>query len=258
MLFVYFNGVEGEMMAVEFTNTADQKIDFGDLVGVRDLQEKIISIDFRLDSWDAVSPTDLVSKASAPSFDGWNINIGGVSHRIQFAYSTDVNVGFWVTDNDSIALDEHYNVAIYFDNSSLSNNPLIYINGISVNVSELAAPAGTAFESDAGQTLKIGSVTYLKKSIDGEIAAVSIYDASNISDIDGLMTNLGLSNLVFPTYAGLVFAPQLYGAAGARDGDTLTSANKILDRVSGALGTPAGSPTFRASNLLSIGADDFR
>ena len=59
---------------------------------------------------------------------------------------------------------------------------------------------------------------------------------------------------MIPSYKGLIFAPALYGAAGATvDGDTLSGTDYIYDHISGAQGTPAGSPVFRADNYLTIG-----
>jgi hypothetical protein len=60
------------------------------------------------------------------------------------------------------------------------------------------------------------------------------------------------SRLAIPNYNGLVFAPDLRGAAGGVvDGATLAAGNVIRDHISGASGVPNGSPVLVADNYLN-------
>jgi hypothetical protein len=60
------------------------------------------------------------------------------------------------------------------------------------------------------------------------------------------------SRLAIPNYNGLVFAPDLQGAAGGvADGSTLAAGNVVRDHISGVSGVPTGSPVLRADNYLN-------
>ncbi len=77
--------------------------------------------------------------------------------------------GSWRTGH-VIPVGEYTFITATYNRDSISNDAVIYINGISTTVSELITPAGTA-ESDAGDRLTIGKnawsdVTYFEGKID--------------------------------------------------------------------------------------------
>jgi len=66
-------------------------------------------------------------------------------------------------------------VGVTFNKDALANDPLIYINGISVNVTETSTPTGTAFANDAAETLTIGNTSSQTETFDGFIDDASVY-----------------------------------------------------------------------------------
>lgn len=140
-------------------------------------------------------------------------------------------------------------LCITYDDSSVSNDPTIYINGSSVTVVESTTPSGTLNSNtywSLGDKPAAGAIV----SIVGEMLSFCVYNrilsAAEIADAYN-------SRLAIPTYRGLVFAPNLAGAAGGvGDGSALSSTNYIIDPISGAQGTPSGSPVLRAETYLTL------
>lgn len=155
--------------------------------------------------------------------------------------------GAWDTSS-TLSSSTLYFAAATFDFGSVSNSPTIYINGSSVSVSATVTPAATGTRPSDGNVTS--SVVTANRGIIGTIYNTLVYNrilsASEVADAYA-------SKLAIPTYRGLVFAPNLMGAAGgAVDGSTLGSTNYITDIVSSARGTPSGSPVLRADTYLTI------
>jgi hypothetical protein len=140
-------------------------------------------------------------------------------------------------------------LAITYDASLTTNDPIFYLNGASVSISEIATPVGT-IKTNTYWTIGDKPAGGAVISIDGYILAFCGYNrilsASEIA-------NAYNSRLAIPTMQGLVFATKLIGAAGLQvfDGATLTSSNTMADHISGALGTPSGSPVGRGDTYLN-------
>lgn len=155
------------------------------------------------------------------------------------------NPGLWTTTTDPAPVNTNIFCAATYDNSSLSNDPIIYVNGASQSISESSAPLtnGTLPTSNYISLSSTGT-----NAFDGTIHSLLLYNrilsAAEIADAYA-------SKLAIPTYKGLVFAPNLMGASGGVvDGATLGTSNKIVDFVSGSIGTPSGSPVLRSETHL--------
>jgi len=83
--------------------------------------------------------------------------------------------GEWRTTNNEININEWSHVALVYNSSSSSNDPTIYINGVSVSVQEIVTPNGTR-TSDAGDDLYIGNTVNANRTFDGFIDEVRIYN----------------------------------------------------------------------------------
>ncbi len=93
---------------------------------------------------------------------GWAFLIynGGTygNSNLSFAHDfTASNPSLWHTNNNTISTGSWQHVVVTYNNSSTSNNPSLYINGVSQTVIEVTAPAGTA-ETDAAYNLRIGNL----------------------------------------------------------------------------------------------------
>ena len=105
--------------------------------------------------------------------------------ELRFAHGFDSTVGFW-DSTATVALNTWNHVAVAYNNSSTSNNPIFYINGVSVTVTEGDAPSGTVAD-DSSQNLFIGNNTGGDRTFAGGISSASIYktllDAQTISQM---------------------------------------------------------------------------
>jgi len=139
---------------------------------------------------------------------------------------------------------------VAYDNSLTTNDPVIYINGVSQTVTETATPTGTS-GSDASSYLVFSSAGVSGYEFYGKLEQALIYNrilsAGEILDIHN-------SRKAIPDWRGLVFAPHLCGAAGVTpfNGAVLGTSNTIKDLVSGAAGAPTGSPIGRADTYLDF------
>lgn len=141
-------------------------------------------------------------------------------------------------------------VAVTYNNSSSDNAPIIYINGSSVAITTAFAPSGTPING----TNTIASISDPIATVPNGVPDMRLFSLCVYNRILSAAEILDAYNsrLAIPSYNGLVFAPDLRGAAGGvGDGSTLAAGNVIRDHISGASGTPAGSPVLRADNYLN-------
>lgn len=163
------------------------------------------------------------------------------------AHFTTTN-GIWLTTSATLTAGAMNHIAITYDGSLTTNDPVLYLNGASVAVTESTTPAGT-YKSGTSSDVYLGSTTS-GANLDGKEFSLCYYNrilsASEIADAYN-------SRLAIPTWRGLVFAPNLLGAAGLQtfDGTTLSGTNYVRDLVSGAQGTPNGSPVGRGDTYLT-------
>ncbi len=95
--------------------------------------------------------TWFLSKNSAGT--GWQFSnaVGGIGFSINFSGVT----GSWTTQNNSLSTNNWYQIAISYDSTSTSNDPIFYINGQRItNVSEISTPSG-AVVTDAASNMSI-------------------------------------------------------------------------------------------------------
>jgi hypothetical protein len=235
-------------MAIEFTDVDYQRVEFPSVAVFEDLATKTIV--FRIDIQGlggGAHAYEIINKVAALA--GWDIYVGTSTGVIYFLQSFDGDGGIWRTGAGSIAPGS-YDVAITYDLGAVGNNPIIYLDGVPVAVTEVVAPVGAAV-SDAGISIRIGSHVAGAYSIDGSESNVRIYNRIlTPAEVLAIYEGRGRDNII----NGLVFAPVLYGASGlqAYDGVVLGSGNKLVDPYSGAYGTPSGSPIGRAETYLSI------
>jgi hypothetical protein len=79
----------------------------------------------------------------------------GTNSRLYYSDPWSGATGQWNTGN-IILVNTWYHVALTYDGSLTTNDPIIYINGASVAVTEAATPSGTR-TSDAANILYIGN-----------------------------------------------------------------------------------------------------
>ena len=160
--------------------------------------------------------------------------------------------GLWTPTTGTISSDVWVNLAISYDQSLVSNVPIIYINGSAVAVTTSSPPSGTP-DDEAGGLVTIGS--------GNDIVAVGAGGFSgkfeNIAEYNRILTaaeittiHNGGTRLAFASYpqTGLKFF------FGGMDNDTysaklnaaLGSLDTVYDLVNGFTGQPINSPILRA------------
>lgn len=175
--------------------------------------------------------------------------VNGITGALVLNRATTAVNGTWTQNVPSITTGSWFNVAVTYDSSSLSNNPVFYVNGSSVASSVTFAPTGS-IQSEVGYSVGIGSnsggtgTTFL-----GKLCNVAVYNriltASEISTIHN-----GGTRLPFASYpmTGLKFF------FGGMDSDSYTSKlnstlgtlDTVYELVNGFTGRPMNSPTLRA------------
>lgn len=119
---------------------------------------------------------------------GWRVNVQGEASgkvRVRLFVDFDSTDGQWVTTVTELTLNEWHRVSVVFDSDSVSNNPVVYIDGVSVAVTESTTPVGTRV-SDVGQEVVIGGDGSGGRTWDGYIDDVRLWSdirtAQEISD----------------------------------------------------------------------------
>ncbi len=105
----------------------------------------------------------------------WILNLtaeSGGKTKMRFYIVTDSTDGYWDTPVQ-IENEKWTHFALVYDSSSTSNNPTMYLNGVSVTVTEVGTPNDTR-TSDASSSLYIGADSGGTRTFDGSIAGIQI------------------------------------------------------------------------------------
>lgn len=158
--------------------------------------------------------------------------------------------GIWLTTSATLTAGAVNHIVITYDGSATINDPIIYLNGASVAITEVSTPAGT-YRTGTNTDVYIGS-TASGANLDGKTLAALEYNRI-LSPAE--VSEAYNSRKFIPSWNGLVFCPMLAGTAGLQifDGTTLAAGNTIVDSVNGYLGVPSGSPLAVADTFLTYG-----
>lgn len=103
-----------------------------------------------------------------------NLCFTAASNRIDFTRAFSGDNGSWKTPDDSTSTGSWYYIVLTYDDSSDTNNPLIYINKTSQSITEAVPPTGTA--STNADDYIIGNRGNAERTLDG------IMDETRISN----------------------------------------------------------------------------
>jgi len=159
-------------------------INVGSDVSIDDIATKTVSFWIKADSYisDADSP-QLMNKGNV-----WSVAFDETNSRCVFGQNFSMSNGRWSVPLTSIPLGKWHNIVITYDNSSVGNIPLWYVNGISIPVTEESGPEGDAV-SDASANLFLG------RNYSGIMDTVSIY--SRILTSSEILSNYNSGNIEF-------------------------------------------------------------
>lgn len=107
-------------------------------------------------------------------------NDGGVncnSQSLSFyqSFNSDTYKGWWSSPANSLSTGQWYHVAVTYDNTSTGNDPMMYINGKSVSVTENTTPISGTADNDADADLYIGNRYDTTRAFNGQIDDFRIY-----------------------------------------------------------------------------------
>jgi len=100
----------------------------------------------------------------------------GVNNSLRFARGFGTTDGTWTTTADAVSMGVWQFVAITYDDSSVSNDPVFYVNGSVVSSSENSTPVGSAETTEASYNWVIGNRPAGDRSFDGSIDEVRVYN----------------------------------------------------------------------------------
>ena len=98
---------------------------------------------------------------------------GSSSCKLSFNAPFSETSGDWITNNREMIYGEWQHIAITYSGSSTSNNPIIYINGISVAITRGSIPDGTISADTAD--LYIGNRSATDRSFEGSMSNFTLH-----------------------------------------------------------------------------------
>jgi len=157
--------------AMSFDGT-DDYINFGSASTLDNITIKTIEFWTKLDSlYPNGQPGDhFINKGDTGWFIATDSTSGG---RNIFGHNFSGTAGRWSFPKFNTGA--WYHVVLIYDKGSISNDPIVYVNGVSQTVTEYSTPSGTA-NSDASFDLLISKSPGYSRYVDGIIDEVRIYN----------------------------------------------------------------------------------
>jgi hypothetical protein len=214
-------------------------------------------------SWDAVESTNnpgfIVSQyhygSTGSEYYGYGLGIEDdvyTTKGIRFNAGFTVTRGLWKVDNCIPTLNTWYYVEVQWDGTT--NAPRIVVNGVEQTVTPILSPAGVFQNSGTSYPLLLGSLYENTHSywmtFQGRYENVIIWNYQrSVADAQDAYNSRSAQMASY----GAVFHPVLIGASGLQDYDgvALAAGNQITDSITGARGTPHGSPVGLGDTILT-------
>lgn len=141
---------------LDFDGT-DDYIDFGSDTTLDDLSTYTVEASIKLTGWGSDAPARIMSKSNA-DLDGWQL-IADQTNGLTFGcdWQNGTFAQWYETTPVLSALTTWYNVAITLDNTSSSNDPVLYVDGAASSSTEGQAPSGGTPDADASYSLYVAA-----------------------------------------------------------------------------------------------------
>lgn len=235
-------------MAVKFAGAGTQYIKFTAPTNALGLTSKTIHLKYyhNANPADVIGTLWFIFDGTGTDADEYNylIILGSAPLKLSFMAHFSTTNGVWNTTNNVLTVGAWHDIIVTYNGSATGNNPVIYVNGVSVAVTRATAPVGT-YRSGTSADMYLGDIT-ADYTANGNIEDLRIYNviktaaqAAAIASED-LLTDQSIDE------SGLVFHAPLMMCQGQEwstfAGSTLEAANEFLDRVNGYVGVPTGDP----------------
>ncbi len=95
--------------------------------------------------------------------------------KLEFRVPHSGDNGFWQTTATAVDINVWSHVAVTYDSDALGNDPILYVNGEVVAITETQTPTGT-YSTDVGTNAYIGNFSTDARTFDGEIDEAMVYN----------------------------------------------------------------------------------
>jgi hypothetical protein len=228
----------------------DDAITYGyiPLVSSGEVVRRVFSAWIWISTVSATYDRAIIANYTGDSGFSFQVDKHATDRYLSFRTKFDGAAGKWTCPANPFAIETWTHVLVFFDSSSASNNPVIYVNGAEQVLTETETPSGTVV-SEIGSALHVGNYKTSAGFIAGwagRLKDVRVYDMDKTSvsyaDLAAGIYAEGVA--VDGYYEGMVFTA--FGTRGDIPDDTfLTSEYRLLDAYNGYVGTPNGTPILK-------------
>lgn len=223
-------------------------VDFGYVPRVLKPRARTFSIWFNTTDVNGSSGGMFFSTKTAAG--GFHVAMRSTNNIFLETMSWDGGTGSWYTADNTYTANAWHLLTVPYDTTLVTNDPVVYIDGVAKSLTEFATPSGAYVEEVSnfvlGNTNRIDD--FWGSGFKGTLFDMRVYNRIlSAAEVTALYTEGRHAGT--PTLTdGLVF--QAFGCDTSRlteyINQTLISSTPIIDNVSGIVGAPHGSPTGRA------------
>ncbi|MCD4756073.1 DUF2341 domain-containing protein, partial [bacterium] len=159
----------------------------GSDASIDNISAKTISFWLKVDSYSG--DMHIINKGEV-----WFVAIDQPNSRYIFGQAFSTSNGRWSVPLSAVSVKEWHNIVVTYDRSSTSNNPLWYVDGISIPMTEYNPPSGSP-NSDATGNLLLGDSPGYSRHYEGIMDTVSLY--SRILTSSEILSNYNSGNIEF-------------------------------------------------------------
>lgn len=236
-------------VACEFASGSDM-INFGyiPIVSADEHTYRAFSAWIYLDAVTASNDQVIIgTKSNAPGVSFY-VDNHATNVLLSFDSTRFVTGGKWSCPANPFSVGGWVHVLAAYNNSSASNDPQIFVNGVSQTITENTTPSGAAV-SEEGSELVIGNSKLADSCWNGKLKDIREYDVDqSIHSPQALATGLyneGAGGNGY--YSGMKFSAFCVRTSELTAFTDLTlTTEKLIEGYKGYVGTPSGSPIVRA------------
>lgn len=190
--------VEGKYGKALSFDGVDDYVDCGNDVSFDDIAVKTLVFRVNLNAQTGTGVgSHFLNKGSS---NGWFISTDPSKNRNIFGQGFSITNGRW--SFPQFSLNKWHHIVVVYNRQLVTNDPVIYVDGVSQTATEYSTPSGTA-NSDAGNNLLISADPSFDRWVDGSIDEVRIYNrALNADEIkelyEGKQTALTITKSASP------------------------------------------------------------
>jgi len=157
---------------------SDAYVNCGSDGSIDDIITKTIEAFINFDTFGQAPMSGRIIQKANVNADGWHLLVQGGVDLNSLYYAQDWNNGIfadWMSPADSLTISTWYGIAVSYDKGATANDPVMYIDGASVTVTQFTPPEGTC-DLDAANDMWIGarSNSGADREYDGKIDELRI------------------------------------------------------------------------------------